>query len=125
MTKSLKLYASNNFRNRFCWFITWATISNPSVVANLLKHYWASKQYIANISNKVKNWIKLNNSESSIVSKLFQNEILADKVDSFATKIWAKKNFMPEGNKSFVGKKELNYLKVLENKWVWKIVNEN
>lgn len=98
------------------WFIAWATISNPSVVANLLKHYWASKQYIANISNKVKNWIKLNNSESSIVSKLFQNEILADKVDSFATKIWAKKNFMPEESKSFVKKENNKIIQKTNNK---------
>ena len=82
------------------WLVAWALITNPSVVSNLLQHYWASQKYISNIANKVKNWIKLNPNESSKISELLKNQIIADKVDKFAEKFWWKSNFMPWDTKS-------------------------
>ena len=82
------------------WLVAWALITNPSLVSNLLQHYWASQKYISNITNKVKNWIKLNPTESSKISELLKNQIIADKVDKFAEKFWWKSNFMPWDTKS-------------------------
>ena len=95
------------------WLVVWALITNPSVVSNLLQHYWASQKYISNITNKVKNWIKLNSNESSKISELLKNQIIADKVDKFAEKFWWKSNFMPWDTKS----NSIHWNKKINNVW--------
>lgn len=95
------------------WLVAWALITNPSVVSNLLQHYWASQKYISNIANKVKNWIKLNPNESSKISELLKNQIIADKVDKFAEKFWWKSNFMPWDTKS----NSIHWNKKINNVW--------
>lgn len=108
------------------WLAAWALITNPSVVSNLLQHYWASQKYISNIANKVKNWIKLNSNESSKISELLKNQIIADKVDKFAEKFWWKSNFMPWDTKSNnytkqnqLAVNDINFGKNQDYLWIW------
>lgn len=117
------------------WAIAWAIISNPNSIKNILLHYGASKKYVSNVMDKVKKGIKLSSSESKTLSNILKSEVIADKLKDFWKDFVPKSSLIPIGSIGKVNdlwkiwnttiKTDLNYLKDLEKKWFWKVLNEN
>ena len=83
--------------------VIWLMLSSPTIVSNMVRALWYSARTVWSITEKIKNGIKLTASESAIVWKAIQEQMINkawNLADNIADKTGARAKFIDDGGKS-------------------------